>query len=81
MPPRIRLVDVKHVVLGLLVPNHDGPVVLPHPGDKVEHVHLAEFDDARILTLDNLVNISMGPMYSRLSRLSMSRWADWKGTG
>ena len=44
MPPRIRLVDVKHVVLGLLVPNHDGPVVLPHPGDKVEHVHLAEFE-------------------------------------
>ena len=44
VPPRIRLVDVKHVVLGLLVPNHDGPVVLPHPGDKIKHVHLAEFE-------------------------------------
>ena len=29
-----------------------------------------------IPTLDSLVNISMGPMYSRLSRLSISRWAD-----
>ena len=28
-------------------------------------------------TLDSLVNISMGPMYSRLSRLSINRWADW----
>ena len=44
MPPRISLVDVKDVVLGLLVPNHDSPVVLPHPGDKVKHVHLAEFN-------------------------------------
>ena len=44
MPPRISLVDVKDVVLRLLVPDHDGPVVLPHPGHEVENVHLAVFD-------------------------------------
>ena len=81
MPPRISLVDVKDVVLSLLVPNHNSPVVLPHPGDKVKHVHLAEFNSVGNPTLDSLVNISMGPMYSRLSRLSMSRWADWEGNG